>query len=103
DIISYMSKETGYDLKPIFDLFLNYTEVPQLEYRVKKAGKGEYILEYKWNTSIEGFNMGMRYSNASGESNIIYPTDSWQKTPINSREELTFAEDLFYFEAVELK
>lgn len=103
DIVSYISKETGYDLHPIFDLFLNYTEVPKLEYSIKEARKGEYTLEYRWNTAVEGFNMGMKYSHGKGESNIIYPNNLWQKTTITNRKGLTFAEELFYFEAIELK
>ena len=102
DIISYMSKATGYDLQPIFDLFLHYTEIPKLEYRIRKARKGKYTLEYRWNTSVEGFNMGMKYHDANGESNVIYPTDSWQQVTIDSKK-LAFAESLFYFEAVALK
>ena len=103
DIVYFMSEETGYDLHPIFDLFLNYTEVPKLEYRIRKARKGKYTLEYKWNTAVEGFNMGMRYRDGSGEDNIIYPDDTWQKTTLTSQKGVMFADELFYFEAKAVK
>lgn len=103
DIISYMSKATGYSLQPIFELFLSHTVVPKLEYRIRKGRKGKYALEYRWNTPVDGFNMGMRYTSDDGESVLIYPNNTWQQTTIPSQRELKFAKELFYFDAVELK
>lgn len=103
DIIAYMSKATGYALEPIFELFLSHTVAPKLEYRIRKGRKGKHTLEYRWNTPVEGFNMGMRYTSAGGESILIYPNNTWQQTAIPSQKELSFAEELFYFDTVELK
>lgn len=103
DVIAYMSSATGRDLQPIFDLFLNYTAVPTLEYRIRKAKRGKYTLEYRWNTPVKGFNMGMRYYEGLGESSLVYPSDTWQEATLTSREGLTFASELFYFEASEIK
>lgn len=103
DVIDFMSNATDYDLGPIFDLFLNYTEVPQLEYRVKKE-KGKRYLEYRWNTPVEGFNMGMKYQVEDQPFEVIYPTNEWQKASLEGKPKIVnFDHESFYFEAKEVK
>lgn len=103
DIIDYMVTKTGYDLEPIFDLFLNYTVVPKLEYRFAKD-KGTKRLEYRWNTPVNGFNMAMKFKSEDKAYKLIYPTDEWQSVSFDGKpKSIQFAEDSFYFEAVEVK
>src|SRR5690606_15330886 len=71
EVIAFMNNVIGYDLNPIFDLFLNYTVVPQLDYRVKKE-KGKRYLEYRWNTPVEAFNMGMKFQAGDKAFEMIY-------------------------------
>lgn len=103
DIIDFMTTNTGYDLKPIFDLFLSFTVVPRLEYRVRKEKGKKYVLSYRWNTPLEGFNMGMKFTDGREKPTMIYPTSSWQSIVIENPKTLKFREDLFYFEARVLK
>lgn len=103
DIIDYMVTETGYDLEPIFDLFLNYTVVPKLEYRFTKE-KGTKRMEYRWNTPVNGFNMAMKIKSDDQAYKLIYPTDEWQSLAFEGKvKSIEFAEDSFYFEAVEVQ
>lgn len=103
DIVNFMTTSTGYDLKPIFDLFLKHTVAPRLEYRLVKNKGKKYRLAYRWNTPVRGFNMGMRFTDGKGTSTIIYPTDTWQTIAIDHPKALSFSEDMFYFVSVELK
>ncbi len=103
DVIAFMSKATGYNLNPIFELFLTTTVVPQLEYRIKKE-KGKRYLEYRWNTPVEGFNMGMKYQVGDQSQEIIYPTNEWQNVPLEGKvKAIEFDHESFYFEAKEVK
>lgn len=104
DIISFMVKKSGYNVAPIFDHFLNYTVVPTLEYRIEEQENGKYNLVYRWTSPVKDFNMGMIIKTDKMPSPIIYPKTSWQNLPIKGDPEtLEFAEDMFYFEAEEVK
>lgn len=52
DVIDFFNKESGRDLTPIFDQYLRYTSIPELEFR--KNGK---VIEYKWNAEAPNFVM----------------------------------------------
>lgn len=52
DVIDFFNKESGRDLTPIFDQYLRYTSIPELEFR--KSGK---VIEYKWNAEAPNFVM----------------------------------------------
>jgi aminopeptidase N len=102
-IIDFMVTKTGYDLEPIFDLFLNYTTVPRLEYRISKE-KGHRFLEYRWNTPVNAFNMAMKFKAGDQKFMLIYPTNEWQKTLLQEKStSIEFADESFYFESVEVK
>lgn len=103
DIISFMTTSTGYDLQPIFDLFLKSTAVPRLEYRVLKDKNKRHVLTYRWDTPVEGFNMGMKFSDGNGTGKMIYPSGTWQNVVIENPKALHFYGDLFYFKPVALK
>ena len=103
DIIDFMVTKTGYDLEPIFDLFLNYTTIPKLEYRLDKE-KGERYLEYRWNTPVNRFNMAMKFKAGDEKYKLIYPTGEWQKVVLKgASKSVEFDDESFYFEAVEVK
>ncbi len=103
DIVSTMSAISGYKLKPVFAHFLNHTAVPQLEYRLKTQNKIS-VLEYRWNSPVKDFNMGMIFTTDKISSQIIYPKTKWQKLTLSGNPStLAFAHDQFYFETKEVK
>ncbi len=71
-IESYMIKETGQALSPVFDQYLRDIRVPVLEY----ARKGN-TLYYRWNNTIRRFKMPVDVS-VDGESVRLSVTNSWQ-------------------------
>ena len=52
EIESYLSKQTGLKLKPVFDQYLRTTKIPELSYKLQNNR-----LTYKWNNTVEGFKM----------------------------------------------
>ena len=72
-IEGYIIEKSGKDLQPVFDQYLRQTDIPTLEYRLKKRK-----LKYRWTNCIPGFNMPMKVALAPGQSEFIYPTTSWK-------------------------
>lgn len=52
DVVSYFSRQTGKDLSAIFEQYYKYPSIPVLEYSLKKMKKGEYELQYRWQTDV---------------------------------------------------
>jgi aminopeptidase N len=72
-IEAYMIQKTGKNLQKVFDQYLRRTEVPVLEYQVKK-GK----LLYRWTNCIAGFDMPVKVALTPGTYTFIYPMTSWK-------------------------
>ena len=68
DITDYIIKESGKDLKPVFDQYLLTTNLPVLEFS-NSRGK----LSYRWTSCVPGFNMPVRIRIKGGEYQYITP------------------------------
>lgn len=56
DWIDLVNRKTGKDYGPFFDLYLNDTQQPLLEWNyVRKKKKGYFAFNYRWNTGIDSF------------------------------------------------
>jgi len=81
DIVTYVSKEAGRDLTPVFDQYLRFTSIPTLE--IKKARGGKNALIYRWKATATGFNMPVkvRFADNSKDKNnwfFIEPSGDWK-------------------------
>ena len=52
DVVDFFNKESGLDLTSVFNQYLRYTTIPELEFR--KSGK---VIEYKWKAEAPNFSM----------------------------------------------
>ena len=78
DVVNYLSKKSGKDLKKVYDQYLRYTNIPILEY--KTEGKQTF---YRWKADVEGFDMPVRIKN--GKKYLwIYPESEWKKIRLKS-------------------
>ena len=74
-IEGYMSKQTGLNLKPVFDQYLRDTRIPVLEYRPVAGG-----FQYRWANVVPGFAMPVRVClGETGPNRDILPTTQWKK------------------------
>ncbi len=71
DVVDFFTKESGLNLAPVFDQFLKYKSVPELEFRVEKKK-----VEARWNTDVTGFEMPIEYY-ANGKSSRIVVGNDW--------------------------
>ncbi len=70
DIVNYISDLSGINLRPVFDQYLHYNNLPILEFSV--TGKGK--LTARWLADAKGFNMPVRVRVKGGEYQFIKPT-----------------------------
>ena len=73
-IENYMSKQSGRNLKPVFDQYLRDIRIPVLEYRPVAGG-----VQYRWANCVAGFDMPVQVClNESGPYVSLKPTAQWK-------------------------
>lgn len=73
EVIDFLNQQTELNLKPIFEQYLNFTKIPELQF---KKDKGEIF--YRWEADAVNFEMPINIG-ISGKSKRIYATKYWQK------------------------
>lgn len=92
-VIQYMNRKSGKELSKVFDQYLNYPNIPVLEYKIDKKGKK---LSYKWNADVKGFDMPVKYMDKKGAEQWLYPTTDWKTIKLKKQKEVKFVERQFY-------
>ena len=90
DIESYINQVSGIDFSAIFNQYLRTTNIPELEYYIKKDQ-----LFYKFNKTVPGFTFPLEL-NEDGRRKIISPTSDWQSVKWKGGYDVVFPKD-FYF------
>jgi aminopeptidase N len=78
EVINYINVKSGKDLTKIFDQYLLYTSIPELEYKVSGG-----IVTYRWNSKVPGFDMPVRLVTGN-KYQWIKPTTTWRSLKIKS-------------------
>lgn len=73
-VVAYFERETGLNLKPVFNQYLKYKNIPVLELKVTKK-----LLEYRWKTDEPNFAMPIDIKIKRKETRL-QPTNEWQKS-----------------------
>lgn len=73
-VVAYFERETGLNLKPVFNQYLKYKNIPVLELKVTKKQ-----LEYRWKTDEPNFAMPVDIK-IKGKETRLQPTNEWQKS-----------------------
>ena len=92
DVINFFNARLGTDLRPIFQQYLYYENLPVLEVRGEDGP-----VAYRWRADVEDFDMPVRVR-VNGRSHVIFPTLEWASEPLNGAalEDWQPATDLFY-------
>lgn len=97
-IEAYISRVSGKKLDKVFDQYLRNTEIPVLEYQIKK-GK----LKYRWVNCVEGFDMPVKVTLVTGKYSFIYPTTQWKSTRCSLPNKDDFqVDENFYVKAIRM-
>ena len=75
-VISFFNKESKINLTLIFNQYLRYKNIPELE--LKRTSKK---LEFRWKTDVTNFNMPIDIK-VNGKEIRITPTNTWKKSNI---------------------
>lgn len=66
DVIEFYNKRTEENLEPIFNQYLNYTSIPELQLKFDENNK----LYMRWETDVNDFKMPIEFQNSSEKSVI---------------------------------
>ena len=72
-----MSRNSGRDLRRVFDQYLRTTMIPTLEYRIE----GD-TLSYRWADVVPGFDMPIKATLIWPDLAWLRPTTTWQRTRV---------------------
>jgi aminopeptidase N len=75
DVVEFFVKESGMNLTPVFEQYLNYKSLPELEFRVNKKK-----VEVRWNTDVTHFEMPLDYQ-LNNEKARVLVTNNWVRIP----------------------
>lgn len=94
----YMSRQSGLNLRKVFDQYLRTTKIPVLEYRLEGPR-----LSYRWSNVVRGFAMPVKVTTSPGTFAWIRPTESWKTTRMRlNRPEDFRVDESFYVVAKDL-
>jgi aminopeptidase N len=76
---NYIAKKSGLKLDKVFDQYLRYSKIPQLEYEIVNGS-----LNYRWLTDVKGFDMPVKVTLKTGNFSLIYPSNDWKSIKIDA-------------------
>jgi len=83
DVVEFFTKESKLNLAPVFDQYLNYKNLPELEFRTNKN-----TIEARWITNVTNFEMPIEFQINNKKSRILV-SNNWVKIPhANAVEEM---------------
>lgn len=93
-VITFFNTESGMNLTPIFNQYLQHTSIPKLE--IKKKGSKIF---YRWQVEEADFTMPID-TKIKGKELRILPTNQWQKLPdkIKNWDDLQIKSQVFFIE-----
>jgi len=92
DIVDYISDKSGKNLKPVFDQYLHYKDIPILEFIVLR-GK----LNCRWIADAKDFNMPVKVRVKGGEYQFISPTTRFRPVDIKDATKENIEVDTFNY------
>jgi len=91
-VIAFFNQESKMNLTPIFNQYLNYKNIPELELKLNKKK-----LKFQWKTDVTDFNMPIDIK-LNGKEIRIEPTNNWKKSKfkIKSLNDIEVIDDEFF-------
>ena len=98
DIINFMDGMTPPNLKPIFQQFLNTTEIPTLKAKRSFTKKGLELV-YQWENVVKDFNMPVVLEINHERDLRLHPTTKRQRIllSVDQNDQVRFDTDRFYY------
>ena len=93
EVIEYISTKTRRDFGPFFKQYLEFSDIPTLEYRWNKK-----TLELKWKADVSRFSMPVILNAPKmGEKRVLVTNQDWIAVQVSKKDmkSLSFRDDLF--------
>ncbi|WP_461532841.1 M1 family metallopeptidase [Sinomicrobium sp.] len=90
-VVNFFEHETGIELKPVFDQYLRYKDIPVLELKTENS-----ITSYRWAVDVNNFKMPVDIT-VKDQEKRLHPTTQWQQLDeaLNS-DDIKVATDKFF-------
>jgi aminopeptidase N len=94
DVEAYISRRANKDLSKVFEQYLDYTEVPVLEYSITNG-----TLRYRWRASVDGFDLPVKVTLGGNRTGWISPVSyEWRTQAVQVSPEDFKVDENFYVE-----
>jgi aminopeptidase N len=105
DVVQFFSKRTGKNLKPIFDQYLTFVQLPVFEYQLKEGQNGMLELRYRWSGVVKGFEMPVPVSLTKNGYEQLTAGENWRVVDLNYFDKTSFKvnTDFYLIQVKELK
>ncbi len=77
-IENYISEQSGYDFKPVFDQYLRTTQIPVLEFYITKNKSKAF---FRWTNCVKNFNLPVLIKNSIS----LKPSENWKSQNISPK------------------
>jgi aminopeptidase N len=74
EVENYISNESNFNFRPVFDQYLRTTRIPILEYSIAKNKKK---ISFRWTNCVDGFNLPLVLRNGN-RAFLLKPTKVWR-------------------------
>lgn len=98
-LVAYINQRTKTDYTYLFDQYLKFIELPNLELELQEKDK-DLIVKYRWQADVKNFRMPVKVTTAADHFSFIYPTPDWKTITLKnlSAQEFEVDEDAFYID-----
>lgn len=98
EVVDFFNDRTAIDLEPVFDQYLRYTSIPELQ--LKEMNNKIY---YRWNADVKDFNMPVDVF-IKGNEQRITPSEAWKQLETKADlEEIKLNTEEFYVNLKKIK
>ena len=89
---NYIIEQTSLDLKGFFEQYLTTTQIPVVQYKIKKG-----VVKYRYKNTVKDFNIPVRFFVDEKEV-WLHPTEKWQKMTFPSKDSKIRLDENFYID-----
>ncbi len=100
DFVDYVNTCTGKDWTAFFEQYLQYPDLPVLEYELEKWDN-DLVVRYRWKADVAGFDMPILLGTDEEYKRVTPPTGNWQSMTLKNTKpgEFKVAKEYFLVKA----
>lgn len=102
-LVDYINRETGTDYTYLFDQYLKFTTIPELQLQLEPTGT-DLRVKYRWKSNVDNFRMPIKVTVARDTFGFIYPSPEWKTVTLRNMpaDDFSVDEEEFYVDVSEV-